>query len=79
MKTYRVIWSIDIEAGSPREAAREAQRIQRDPNSTANVFDVIPSDEDSVVIDLDEPEGEGQAEIATSEHEPDWNGPGVAN
>jgi hypothetical protein len=39
---YRVVWEIDIEADSPREAAAEALRIQRDPQSIATVFEVMP-------------------------------------
>lgn len=35
---YRVTWVIEVEAESPREAAEEAQRIQRDPDSLATVF-----------------------------------------
>ena len=37
---YKVNWTIDITANSPREAAQEARRIQLDPDSTATVFDV---------------------------------------
>jgi hypothetical protein len=36
----RVRWEIDIEARTPREAARKALDIQRDPASIATVFDV---------------------------------------
>ena len=35
---YDVRWVIDITAAAPVEAAREAQRIQRDPGSWATVF-----------------------------------------
>lgn len=38
--SFRVRWEIDVDAGSPEEAAREALRIQRDPNSIATCFDV---------------------------------------
>lgn len=38
---YLVAWYIDIEADSPKEAAEEALRIQRDPSSIATVFDVM--------------------------------------
>jgi hypothetical protein len=42
-KRYRVIWEIDIEGmSSPRQAAREALRIQRDPDSVATFFIVRP-------------------------------------
>ena len=56
MKSYRVTWEIDLDATSPRAAAREALRIQRDPESIATVFSVretkseIPLDDE--VIDL---------------------------
>lgn len=38
---YTVIWEIDIEAESPEQAAEKALEIQRDPSSTATVFDVV--------------------------------------
>ena len=56
MKSFRVSWEIDVDAKSPRAAAQEALRIQRDPESTATVFSVretkseIPLDDE--VIDL---------------------------
>jgi len=37
---YTVRWEIQLDAGSPEEAAFKALEVQRDPNSTANVFDV---------------------------------------
>jgi hypothetical protein len=40
MTNYSVQWEIEIKASSPEEAAREALRIQRDPESLATVFDV---------------------------------------
>jgi hypothetical protein len=40
MNEYRVTWEIDLRANSPEEAAREALQIQRDPASTATVFNV---------------------------------------
>jgi hypothetical protein len=39
-KEYRVFWSIELAADSPREAAKEALRIQRDPDSLATFFTV---------------------------------------
>lgn len=57
---YRVIWMIDIEAGSPQEAAAEALKIQRDPDSIATSFDVVippkyPEVEAKIVtVDLEE-------------------------
>jgi hypothetical protein len=37
---FRVIWEIDIEAISPKEAAQEARAIQLTPGMSATVFDV---------------------------------------
>lgn len=54
MTTYRVEWAIDIEAGSPVEAAQKARAIQLDPGSIATVFDVLEYDskDDAARIDL---------------------------
>ncbi len=38
---YTVAWTINITADSPEEAAQEALRIQRDPDSIAHVFDIF--------------------------------------
>ncbi len=38
---YLVIWEINIEADTPEDAAKEALRIQRNPESIATVFRVI--------------------------------------
>jgi hypothetical protein len=38
--TYRVVWEIDVEARTPREAAKKALAIQRKPDSAALVFEV---------------------------------------
>lgn len=40
MNSYSVVWAIDIDAESPEEAAQKALQYQRDPNSTATVFNV---------------------------------------
>jgi hypothetical protein len=40
MRTYKVMWEIDISADSPEEAAKRAREIQLDPESWATVFDV---------------------------------------
>ena len=37
-KEWRVVWEIDILAGTAEDAAREARDIQRDPRSIASVF-----------------------------------------
>jgi hypothetical protein len=44
MPTYCVRWTIDIDADTPDLAAREALRIQRDPDSIAMVFEVRDQD-----------------------------------
>jgi hypothetical protein len=36
----RCCWEIDVDARTPKEAARKALAIQRDPESIATVFDV---------------------------------------
>lgn len=46
IKSYRVIWEIDVDADSPTGAAKEALKIQRDKNSTASVFEVIEHESD---------------------------------
>jgi hypothetical protein len=51
--TYYVRWDIEIDARSPRAAAQEAQRIQRDPQSTATFFDVFKEDENGPVTHID--------------------------
>jgi hypothetical protein len=52
-KEYRVVWKIDIEADSPRRAAEYARWIQKDPSSTATLFEVVDTEDDSTVeIDL---------------------------
>ena len=38
---YRVTWTIDILAGSPKQAAETALRIQRDQESLATIFEVV--------------------------------------
>lgn len=52
MQTYRVVWEIDIEAGSAEEAAREALEIQRRQPSDATFFNVFDEDEDQTDVDL---------------------------
>lgn len=52
MQTYRVTWTIEIDAESPREAAETAREILFDAESIGNVFEV--EHEDGVeVVDLD--------------------------
>lgn len=51
-REYRATWEIDVDAGSFREAAAEALRIQRDPHSIARVFTVTRADGASQRVDL---------------------------
>lgn len=53
MPEYRVIWEMDIDASSPREAAEEALKVHRDPESIATIFTV-----DGEKIDLLDDEDE---------------------
>ena len=48
MPEYHVRWEIELNAGSPREAAEKALAIQRDPDS---VFDV--TEETGIVERID--------------------------
>lgn len=54
MASYRITWEIDVEADSPYEAAKEAKKIQQDPESTANVFVVEEEGSDPYTYDLDD-------------------------
>lgn len=49
---YLVTWKIDIDADSPEEAAREAQRIQLDADSTAQTFEVDDKNGRKFAVDL---------------------------
>lgn len=49
---YLVEWVINVEANSPREAARKALDIQRDPTSTATVFSVTAENGATAQVDL---------------------------
>lgn len=53
MAEYRITWTIDVTADTAEDAAREALRIQRDPQSIATVFDV-EGDDGAVTIDLED-------------------------
>lgn len=46
MKTYKVIWEIEIDATTALEAATIAREIQLDPESTATFFTVDGADID---------------------------------
>jgi hypothetical protein len=51
MKTYNVVWTIDLEAESAEDAARQAWEAMRRENSSANYFSV--QDDDGNVTDID--------------------------
>lgn len=52
MTTYTVKWTIEIDAETPEEAAREALEIHRDPASLATVFDVYDKKGNHTRVDL---------------------------
>lgn len=52
MAMYQVVWTITVEAESPREAAREA-RACREPGTTALVFQVTDGTGATTNVDLD--------------------------
>ena len=54
---YRVVWAIDIMAGSARQAARCARDIQLDPDSLATFFDVADAKTGKLIttVDLSKP------------------------
>ncbi len=54
MPEYRITWEMDIDADSPIDAARQALRIQRDPDSIANVFDITDDAGITERIDLED-------------------------
>lgn len=47
MKTYTVIWEIQVSADNAQHAAQKALKIQRDPCSSAVVFKVWEEDTDA--------------------------------
>jgi len=53
--SYLVMWEIEVPANTPVEAARECLKIQRDPESTATVFEVVDTDTGEMTrVDLEE-------------------------
>jgi len=53
MTKYFVTWEIDIDAVSPRAAAKEAMDCMQDPDTTALVFKVFDQETGEVaVVDL---------------------------
>lgn len=63
-RTYRVVWEIDIDAKSPKDAAKEALRIQRD-KTDATCFSVYNSKGRRTDVDL-------EAEPPEAEITEDW-------
>ena len=63
VRLYTVTWEINEEADSPEEAARQARVRLLDPNSIADIFEVIDEDPDkpgtlrTVTVDLSELDG----------------------
>ena len=53
---YRLVWQIDVEADTPREAAEKALAIQRNPNSIATAFDVFEKPGHKTQVDLGDDE-----------------------
>ena len=39
-QTFKVTWTIEIDAENPQQAAEKALALHRDPNSIATVFEV---------------------------------------
>jgi hypothetical protein len=64
---YRVLWEIDITAESPVDAAIQALKVQRNPDSDALVFEVRSKGKSLLLDLLDVPEYHDQAEP-----EPSW-------
>jgi len=56
MQTYLVEWSINLDADSPEDAARQALGIQRDPGSLATVFHMYGDDGSDTIIDIEDPD-----------------------
>ncbi len=55
---YHVIWEIDLDAETPKEAAERALEIQRNPDSMAVVFSVCDDDGNLTQVDLMDDEEE---------------------
>lgn len=70
MTEYYVEWCIDIEAGSPEEAARKALEIHRNHESIATVFRVFDHDGNDTTIDLTEIDDTVTGEAPTGDGAP---------
>jgi hypothetical protein len=54
-RAYVVRWEIDVTASSPREAAQQAARAARDPESTATFYDVLDPADESLIEQVEVP------------------------
>jgi hypothetical protein len=78
MRHYLTRWEIDVYADSPEDAARCALEIQRDPTSTATVFEVLdvetsgPGVRVDVPIAASQPEGREAALIEAARRSLNW-------
>ena len=52
MQEYRVTWKIEVDANNPEDAAKQALAIQRDPESTAVVFEVVDEKGNESIVDI---------------------------
>ena len=52
MSDYHIVWRIDIEADSARDAAQKARQFQLDPDSTATCFNVSEGNREPELIDI---------------------------
>lgn len=50
---YKVVWTIDIEANSPKEAAQQALEIMQDKGSEAINFEVCNPDTGKLIESVD--------------------------
>ena len=55
MSEYQVTWTIGLDAESPEAAAKTALMWQRDPDSTATVFDVTDAAGNTATVDAEDP------------------------
>ena len=52
MKTYTVVWEVELDANSHREAAEEARSMQLDTCSEATFFEVTCLDDEGNEIEI---------------------------
>jgi hypothetical protein len=65
MKTYVVEWSMEFEAETSEDAARQALAVHRNPESIATVFDVLEADGSGEAIRVDVTELDNEAQHGT--------------